>query len=139
MRIWAALKAPFVWLWRWWSGGLLSVKLQDKNTDVRNEAEEAVARIVYETNLPHDCVVATTLQGGPGIIIKHNNGQEGFVHHTYTLAADKAIEWLTRREGRFIQTGAATQLSRKNQKVFDARRREVRRSENDKDRKRKAH
>lgn len=105
----------------WWQNGVLSAKLAE-GEPVRSEAEAAVERIVMQTLIAADCVVATMLRGGPAIIIKHDKAQEGFIGKTYAHAADKAIEWLTEREGRYILTDKSTGLSRKAIKVMAAQR-----------------
>jgi len=113
-HLWLRLK-------QWWLGGVLSAKLAE-GEPVRSEAERAVERIVMQTLIAADCVVATVLKGGPAIIIKHDKAQEGFIGRTYAHAADKAIEWLTKREGRFIVTDKSTGLPRKDIKVMAAQR-----------------
>lgn len=120
LQLWLAIK-------RWWTGGVLASKLTDHGSAERTDAETAVERIVLTTGIAPDCVVATVKLGGPTIIIIHDKAQEGFVGKSYAHAADKAIEWLTKREGQYIVQTKSTKLSRKNIKVFDARRRDAKR------------
>ena len=90
-----------------WSGGVLDARLSDLGSQERRDAEEAVAKVVAKTQVPADCVSATTLQGGPAILVEHDGAKEGFVHRTYDQAADKAIEWVNERDGRkakFVNT-----------------------------------
>lgn len=114
-------------LWKrlkwWWQGGILSAQLQDHSSPERSEAELAVDRIVANTRIAADCVAATVLRGGPTIIIKHDLGQEAFIGRSYEHAADKAIEWLTLREGRFILQGNSSELSRRDRRAINVMRR----------------
>ena len=107
---------------QWWQGGLLQAKL-DQGLPERTAAEEAVESIVLRTLIAADCVAACVLHGGAAIVIKHDSGQEGFIGKSYAHAADKAIEWLTEREGPYITTDQVTGLSRKAIKVMAAQRR----------------
>lgn len=60
----------------------------------RDEAEEQLARIIYETGIRPDAVSATVIRGGPTFLVKHQDAHEAFIHNTYTEAADKAIAWI---------------------------------------------
>ena len=125
-------KLKSLWLrikW-WWTGGVLSSKLSDYGSDTRSEAEQAVERIVLATDIVPDCVAATTLRGGAAILITHDKAQEGFIGRSYEHAADKAIEWLTKREGRYIVQRNSTSLSQKSVKIFNAKRKKSRRKKN---------
>lgn len=113
--------------WRlvwWWQGGVLSVELEKENSAVRTDAVIALDRVVLETTLPHDCIKANIVRGGPCIMVKHDDAWEAFIHKTYAEAADKAIEWI-RAQGDEIATANTTNLSRKDQKIFDAQRRKL--------------
>lgn len=117
---------------RWWTGGILNTRLQE-GAPVRSEAELAVERIVLTTQVAADCVAATVIMGGPAISIKTDGAKasqtvnECFIGRSYEHAADKAIEWLTKREGRYIVQQNSTVLSRRTQKVFNAQRRALQR------------
>lgn len=121
----ARWKRLWTFLYRWWGGKLLNIELADTASPARSEAEEAVARVVFETNVAPDCVAATVIRGGPAILIKHDKAQEAFVHHTYAKAADKAIEWLKHREsmGRELKQGMTSGLNRAQRRQFESRRR----------------
>ena len=127
-----------LWLpvWWWWSGGLLEMKISDKLSPERTEASKAVDRVVMETNIAPDCVKATVLRGGPCLIVTHDRAQEAFIHRTYDLAADKAIEWLKMKGGSLVTT-KSTSMSRKDAKVFDAMRQKAQTEKRIKARKRK--
>jgi len=116
--------AWFKQLWkrvsRWWTGNLLVAQLADAESETRSAAELAVARVVAQTNIPPDCVVACVLHNGCCIQIRHDTATEAFLHNTYAQAADKAIEWYTLRGGSTRGWGRTTQLSKKQQKVFNA-------------------
>lgn len=120
-EIWKRFWQPIKW---WWTGNVLTSELE-KSSLTRTEAELAVERIVMTTNIQPDCVSATVIRGGTAILITHDRGKEGFIGNGYEHAADKAIEWLTQREGRFILQAKSTGLSRKSQKVFNAVRRDA--------------
>lgn len=116
-----------LWLpvWWWWTGGMLEIKVfQEEGSPERTEASEAVDRVVMETNIAPDCVMATVLRGGPCLIVKHDGAQEAFIHRTYALAADKAIEWL-KMKGASLSTAKTTSMSRKSIKSFDAQRQKL--------------
>jgi len=106
----------------WWSGGLLSVKLEDKTSKTRSEAELAVERVVWETSIAHDCVSATIYRGGPCIMVSHDGAKEAFIHNSYDEAAAKAIQWL---KGHDVGTGSSSNLSRRQRRAFDSVRKRV--------------
>jgi len=112
-----SLYKRIVW---WWTGGLLSVQLEDKASDTRTEAEYAVERVVYETNIAHDCVSATIIRGGPCILVTHDGAKEAFIHNSYAEAADKAIQWLRANDVRYSEQ---SKLSRRERRAFDSYRR----------------
>lgn len=124
LRVWKRFWQPIE---RWWIGGILASELE-KPSLTRTEAELAVERIVMTTNIQPDCVSATVIRGGTAIIITHDRAKEAFIGNGYEHAADKAIEWLTQREGRFILQAKSTGLSRKSQKVFNAKRRDAKKA-----------
>jgi hypothetical protein len=111
---WLALK------W-WWTGGVLSAQLSDHGSPQRTEAEEAVDRIVRETRVAPDCVAATVLRGGATIIITHDNGKEAFIGRSYDHAANKVIEWLLEREGRFAKFQGVSRISLQGQQTMRVR------------------
>jgi hypothetical protein len=106
---WLALK------W-WWTGGVLNAQLQDQGSPQRNEAQEAVDRVVRETRIASDCVSATVLRGGATIIVAHDAGREAFIGRSYDHAADKVIEWANQREGRFIRQMVTSRMSQQGQR-----------------------
>jgi hypothetical protein len=115
---WHALK------W-WWTGGVLNAQLQDQGSPQRNEAQEAVDRIVRETRLAADCVSATVLRGGATILVTHDRGREAFIGRSYDHAADKVIEWANQRDGRFVRQRRTSRMSE--QKALSTRKRAQRR------------
>jgi hypothetical protein len=105
---------------RWWfSGGVLSAQLRDEGSETRSEAELAVERVVMQTHIAPDCVVATVMRGGPCIILTHDGAKEAFIHKSYTQAADKAIEWL---EKNTVRTKKASRLSHHKRQAFNRKR-----------------
>lgn len=105
---WLALK------W-WWTGGVLNAQLSDRTSPQRNEAQEAVDRVVRETRLAADCVSATVLRGGATLLVTHDRGREAFIGRSYNHAADKVIEWANQREGRFIRQVVTSHMSTRSQ------------------------
>lgn len=109
-------------------GQLLDIKLKDQREPTNQEAQEAIAKIVYDTDIAPDCVSACVVRGGPTIQIKHNGASEMFIHDSYMKAADKAIEWL-RTQGDELDMSDTTKLSRGYLKRFNASRRRARRED----------
>jgi hypothetical protein len=97
----------------------------DSDTVTRGEAEEAVAKVVYKTNIAPDCVSATVVRGGPCIYVKHDNAHEAFIHKTYAEAADEAINWLNRHTG-IVRTSETSGMNRQQRRAFDAKRKQKR-------------
>jgi hypothetical protein len=86
----------------------------------RSEAEEQLARILYETGIRPDAVTATTMRGGPCFLVRHKAATEVFIHNSYTEAADKTIEWL-KLQGNEItpkKLDAAPVMSRKTRRAY---------------------
>lgn len=122
-----AIKALFrrvVWFWQ---GKQLEAEFSKNESPVRSEAEEAVAKVVFETDVAPDCVSAGILRGGTAIFVTHNNAKEVFIHKTYAEAADKAIEWL-RLQGDEVKAGKVTQMNRKERRAWKKRRKAIRRT-----------
>jgi hypothetical protein len=143
------LKQLWLKLWWWFTGGVRSAQLQDPTSPARSEAEEAVARVVYESDIAPDCVAATVVRGGPAIVIFHEvqrdktgwrhhrrkgfkgvhlakrREQEVFIHRTYALAADKALEWIEMQKNG-VATGGQSKMNRKERRAFDAKRKHAR-------------
>jgi len=120
------LRKFLLWVWRWWTGKILGAKLSDKASPERSEAELAVARIVASTDLSPDVVAATTLKGGPAIVVRVDGCGDyppTFIHHSYAQAADEVIRW-ARREHR--STGQASKMNRHQRRQFDKLRRKER-------------
>jgi hypothetical protein len=127
----AWIKTLWLTLWWWFVGGVRSAQLQDTASDARNEAEEAVARIVYESDIAPDCVCATVVHGGCAILVKHDTGtpnnprvaSEIFIHRTYALAAEKALEWLHNKP--MLRTGTVSKHNRQERRASVSRRRRL--------------
>lgn len=89
------LKARWLQVKHFFTGKLLEAELQTgAPTPERTQAEEAVAQVVFETQISPDCVSAGVIHGGAGICIKHNDATEWFVGRDYAHAAHEAIAWL---------------------------------------------
>lgn len=110
------LQALWLRLWRWWTGRVLNTQLKDPGSDLRSEAELAVERVVARTSLAPDCVVATVLQGGPAILVRHDKATEAFVNGTYMQNAEAAIEWVARHK---LQQGQVSKMNRHQRRQFD--------------------
>ena len=123
--LWQRLKAKTQALWWWIVGRRLDRRLADTASPIRTEAEEAVAKVVYETDIPPDCVVANVVRGGPCILIKHDDAWEAFVHNSYMEAAEKAIEWLN-LQGDLVSATETSNLNRKQRRIFNSKRRKHR-------------
>lgn len=65
----------------------------------RDEAEEQLARILFETGMRPDAVGATTMNGAPCFLVTHKTAKECFIDRTYTAAADEVIAWFKRGQG----------------------------------------
>lgn len=115
-----------LWLKRvWWPivGVFANRRLKDEHGKVRDEAEEQLARIIYETGIRPDAVSATTFRGGPCFVVKHKDAMEAFIHRSYTQAADEAIKWLKLQGDEITpehQEGAQ-QLNRQQRRTFKKR------------------
>ena len=111
---------------KWWfQGKLLNRQLKSPETTSRTDAEEAVCRVVMETDIAQDCVQATILRGGPCILIKTDEDWEAFIHKSYKEAADEAIEWLI-LQGDEVKTAHTSNMNRAERRAFDARRKQKR-------------
>jgi hypothetical protein len=140
------LKKLWLKLWWWFKGGVQVARLQDLSSPVRNEAEEAIAKVVYQSNIAPDCVVASVVRGGTAIILIHSvvsndrrgrpyrddsgralrkGQQECFIGRSYDHAADKALEWLAMQDGK-LSTGVQSSMNRRARRSFDVRRRRAR-------------
>jgi hypothetical protein len=106
-------------------GYFLDAQLANPDTVTRSEAEEAVAKVIFKTNIAPDCVSAVIVRGGPCIYVKHDNAHEAFIHNTYDEAADEAITWINRHTG-IIKTAETSGLNRQQRRSFDAKRRQKR-------------
>lgn len=118
-----------IWQLLWWKvrGEALHAQLQDQTSPLRDEAQLAVDRVIYETHIAPDCAVAMIVRGGTAISIKHEphgNGatQTVFIGNTYEEAANKAIEWIN-LQGEELSTKKVTRVFREDRKKFDAIRR----------------
>jgi hypothetical protein len=117
LSLWDRVKFFFKQI-RWRFQGIrLAAKLQDSNSEARDEAIAAIKRVVFESDIPPDCVSAQIVRGGTSILIKHNDAWEAFVHNSYGEAAQKAIEWLW-LQGDEISTSKTTRLNRVQRRFF---------------------
>jgi ribulose kinase len=121
--VWSRFKLFWKTLLRWWQGKIRNIELADTASPARSEAEEAVARVIYETQVAPDCVAATVFDGGCALLVQHDKAKELFVHKSYALAADKAIEWL---KGQKLQQGKTSKMNRTQRRIFETRRRKNR-------------
>lgn len=109
-------------------GEALHAQLQDETSPLRSEAQLAVDRVVYETNIAPDCAIGMIVRGGTAIMIKHEphgNGatQDIFIGNTYEEAADKAIEWI-KAQGTELATQGVSRILREDRRKFNAIRRQ---------------
>ena len=116
---------------QFWQGKQLEAEFSKNESPVRDEAEEAVAKVVFETGVAPDSVSAGILRGGCAVFVTHRSAKEAFLHKTYAEAADEAVKWL-RLQGDEIQTGkikttGATHMNRKERRAFEKRRKASRR------------
>lgn len=112
---------------RWkFTGALLEEKLADTESDERSEAQKAVDRVVWETDIAPDCVSASVVRGGPCILLKTDGEWEATIHNTYAEAADEAIKFIN-LQGEYMEPQAETsKLNRRARREFDAQRRKRR-------------
>ncbi len=101
-------------------GARLEEKLADPVSPLRTEAQQAVDRVVRETNLPPDCVQARVYNGGCAILVKHNAAWELCIDHTYAGAAQHAIDFLRKHD---VEAGQVSVMNRQQRRAFDALRR----------------
>jgi hypothetical protein len=89
----------------------------------RTEAEEQLARILYETEIRPDSVSATTMRGGPCFIVRHEAATEVFIHNSFADAADKAIEWINLQDDEITpkKIDQAPVMSRKQRRAYARR------------------
>lgn len=93
---------------------------------VRSEAEEAVARVVFETDIAPDCVSAGELRGGCAIFIEHmvrgKKNTTAFVHKSYENAVTEAIAWI---RSDAPATGSRSKMNRHQRRVFQSKKRKA--------------
>ena len=121
-KVWDMLVGAYLWFTHGMSGALLEERLADESSPERSEAEEAVAKVIAETDVAPDCVSALVRDGGACILVKTDGDWEGFIHNSYGEAADKAIEWLL-LQGDFVETQNTSDMNRAQRRSFDAKRR----------------
>lgn len=126
---WERLKLWFKGWWWWWTGNILSTKLEAEGSEVRTEAQAALDYVVFETNIPPDCASAMIVRGMPTISLRHDPIFSGATQtvtlgETYLNAAERTVAWI-REQGNALTFDGSTKMSRKDQKVFDAKRRKV--------------
>lgn len=100
----------------WWTGRILNARLKDHGSPQRSDAELAVELVVARTSLAPDCVVATVLNGGPAILVRHDKATEAFVNGTYLQNAEAAIEWVNRNK---LRQGNVSNMNRAQRRQFD--------------------
>lgn len=132
LSLWARISAFFMRIWWKITGSAKALSLDDKTSPLRTEAEEAVARVILETDIAPDCIEACIVRGGTALKIKHDDAWEVFIHKNYTQAADKAIEWLN-LQGDEISTSETSNMNRAQRRAFNANRRHARKAESRKD------
>jgi hypothetical protein len=92
--------------WRkyvWWKlTGYRANKQIEPGGKKRDEAEEQLARVLYETGIRPDAIAATTMRGGPAFIVSHDGEKTVTIDHTYKAAADEAIAWLKEMQGEIV-------------------------------------
>lgn len=93
---------------------------------VRSEVEEAVARIVVETDIAPDCVSAGELRGGCAIFIEHSvrgkKNTTAFVHKSFEGAATEAIAWI---RSDAPATGSRSKMNRHQRRAFQSKKRKA--------------
>lgn len=100
----------------------------DEETPLESQAKEALARVIFETDIPPDCVEATTAFGGPCIKVKHDEAWEAIIHETYEQAADQAILFI-KDQGEYLETAktaAQGPMNRAQRRRFDKERKKGR-------------
>lgn len=123
LSLWARVKAFFVGIYWKFRGEMLHAQLQDHSSPLRTDAQKAVDRVVYETNVPPDCVSGMIVRGAPAICVKHDPFGNGAtttvtIGNTYDEAAEKTIEWLDMQTE--LTFSGATELPRKHRRAFNA-------------------
>jgi hypothetical protein len=113
-RLFALLKR----LYRFFEGAYRTAQLHDAASITYTEAEKAVARVLRVSKLPPDCVAATVVNGGSAIVVRHEGASEAFVHKTYALAADQALEWIKKQD---LRVGEASSYNRAQRRAHKAR------------------
>lgn len=122
-RLWDALAGVYVWFKHGVTGSLLEERIATAQSEARNEGQEAVDKVVLETDIVPDCVSASVVRGGPCILVKTDGEWEAFIHNTFGEAADKAIEWVN-QQGEYMESQAETSsMNRGQRRAFDAKRR----------------
>ncbi len=116
----------YVWFKHGVTGSLLEERIAYTESEERNEGQEAVDRVVWETDIAPDCVSASVVRGGPCILVKTDGEWEAFIHNSFSEAAVKAIEWVN-LQGEFMEPQAKTsKLNRRARREFDGKRRKHR-------------
>ncbi len=109
----------FKWMVR---GAILEDEISDTESEEASEAQQAVDRVVWETEIAPDCVSAMVLRGGACIYVKTDGEHEAFIAESYGEAADKAIAWIN-LQGEYMESQAETStLNRKARRTFDSQR-----------------
>lgn len=121
-RTWSAVMGVLSWFKNKVTGSLLEERISDERSPERNEAQEAVNKVVRETDTVPDCVSALVQNGGACIQVKTDGEWERFVHKSFDLAADEAIKWLL-QQGEFVEQSAVSSMNRGQRRAFDATRR----------------
>ena len=126
LSLWDRVKAFFVGIWWKFRGEALHAQLQDHSSPLRTDAQRAVDRVVYETNVPPDCVKGVIFRGLPNMQISHDQFVNGATMtmingRNYDHAAERAIEWINAQTD--LTYRGATSMPRRDRRAFDAIRR----------------
>jgi len=123
-RLWRWLSQTIQNIVWWFQGVALEAELKDAESVRHRAAQNAVRRVVMETDIAPDCVSATIVRGGPTIMVRHDDAWEAFVHNSYSEAAQEAINWIN-RQGDEISTSETSDMNRKQRRAFSSQRRKT--------------
>jgi hypothetical protein len=101
-------------------GFFLRRKVRQLDSPIRAEAKEAFAKIIHQTELAPDCIIAGEHDGSPMFKVKHDNAWELFLHNSYEEAAEKVIEWAN-LQGDEVSTAKTSNMNREQRRKFAAK------------------
>ena len=130
LSLWERIRAFFVGLWWSFRAIFHEAQLANPDSDVRTEAQRAIDRVVFETQIPPDCVKAMFFRGAPNIQISHDPFTGGATAtmingESYNHAAERAIEWITANSKGDLTFHGATVMRRKDRRAFNSIRKRV--------------